>query len=231
MKKILIIACLLFLYQENKSQNVYTMSAGESIFSLSSFDAGNYDVKPILRWAPFFNYQQQLHVDFSKSAGLYSGIGVRNVGFINRISETDTDYTVKERSYALAFPLVFTFGNLQDGPSIGIGGEAEFMVAWKRKVILDGKKIDKPHEWFSDETSPINPSLLLELKFHKRQYIRVKYYLADFLQYRGGLQVPEGPLLTGYPKGSKLFYFSFGSTVFKKKLGKQNEEKPSGTKT
>ncbi|MBA3647500.1 MAG: hypothetical protein H0W62_02945 [Chitinophagales bacterium] len=199
-----------------RAQKIYTASAGETIFSLSNMQAGNDDAKPVIRFSPFLNYQQQLHFEYSNNVGFYTGLGIRNAGFINKFGDS---LKVKERSYSLGVPVVFTFGNLTNGFNLGIGAEAEFMFAWKRKVFVNDSKT-KYSQWFSDNVNFFNPSVLVEVKFHTGQYIRLKYYLRDFLQYQpGGLFLPNNQgILPDYARSSKLFYISLGSVVFKKNL-------------
>jgi len=209
----MIVCCL----SSVKSQEIYTSGAGETIFSLGDVDAGADPIKNVLRFSPFFNYQQQVHFDFSNHVGFYTGLCVRNVGLITHTVE---GYKIKERSYSLGLPAVLKLGNFSKGINLGVGVEAELMFAWKRKIFVGDTKT-KNSAWFSNNVNIFNPSVLAEVRFYKGIYVRFKYYLLDFLNYKGltiptPLLNPTTKVLPDYGTSSKLFYLSFG-TVFGKK--------------
>lgn len=216
-------------YSVKAQTDIYLGFAGETIFSLGNVDAGADPMKDVVRFAPFFNLAQQVHFDFSKLVGFYTGLGVRNVGLI---SHTVEGYKIKERSYGLGIPLVLKIGNLAKGINLGLGGEAELMFAWKRKIFVGDTKT-KNAAWFSDNVNIFNPSLLAEVRFYKGTYIRFKYYLDDFLNYQG-LVIPTPTLptttktLPEYGKSSQLMYISIGTVVTNKK---SSSSAPSGTQT
>ncbi|MEO6168954.1 MAG: hypothetical protein ABIO46_05655 [Chitinophagales bacterium] len=208
--------------EKTSSVDIYTAGAGETIFSWGKVDAGAADVQNVVRFSPVFNYAQQVHFDFSNSVGFYTGLGIRNVGLITHTDIDGFEIKIKERSYGLGIPIVFKVGNMKKGINLGVGGEAEFMFAWKRKIFVGDDTKTKDYEWFSDNVNIFNPSLLAELKFFRGQYIRFKYYLDDFLQYKGGLTIPiiQAPnnTLPDYALSSQLMYISFGAVIARKEL-------------
>jgi hypothetical protein len=216
--------CLILFVALSNAQNhkIYMASAGETIFSFGQVESDSVDLKNVVRFTPFFNYQQQIHFDFSKSVGMYTGLGVHNVGLI---THTDEGYKIKDCSYSAGIPVMFKFGKLENGISVNVGGEAELMFAWKRKVFVDEKT--KYFDWFSDNVNLFNPSAVLEIKFLKGQYIRFKYYIDDFLAGHD-LVIPipgtTGRLISGYGKSSRLFYVSIGSVLVKKQLKKEDPD-------
>ncbi|MEP7128263.1 MAG: hypothetical protein ABI729_05320 [Chitinophagales bacterium] len=200
--------------------NVYTASAGETIFSWGSVDAGDENLNNIVRFSPVFNFGQQLHFDFNNTLGFYTGLDLRNVGMITHTAE---DYQIKERAYGLGLPLVIKIGNFTKNMNIGLGGELEMMFAYKQKIIIPDYSKVKNIEWFSDQVNIFNPSLLAEVKFRQGFYIRYKYYLNDFLNYQGGLTftTPTAPYIKNIPdyaKSSQLMYVSVGMVVAKKAM-------------
>jgi hypothetical protein len=220
----LLLACLIFMFTLRASAQWYTAAAGETIFSLGHVDAGDVNLTDVLRFSPVFNYQQTLHKDFSPSVGFYTGLGLRNVGLI---THTPEGYKIKERSYSLGLPLALKVGNMEK-TLVAFGVEGELMFAWKRKVFVDDQKT-KYYAWFSDNVNIFNPSVFLEVRFFKGQYIRAKYYLLDFLNYDEvkNLAIPTIPTTTFIPeygKSSELFYISLGTVILKKPL---EEEVPS----
>jgi hypothetical protein len=202
-----------------RAQSGYWMSAGEMIFSYGSVEAPSaVDITPVVRWSPVFNFQGQYHYDFSSSVGIYTGLGIRNVGLISRIDFVDSsdvgatpiqkEARVKERSYSLGLPLALKLGDVDDGTHFTIGAEAELMFVYKRKIFVDDGKF-KTYEWFSDNVNLFNPSAFAEVNFKYGVYIRFKYYLMDFLNYEG-IEI-SGTQLRDYGQSSPLFYLSIGS--------------------
>jgi len=201
------------------AQKSYWVASGETIFSYGQVDADSTDIKPVLRFSPVFNLQQQHHYDFSNRIGCYIGLGIRNVGLISHVNydvfdsgngnTINKEVTIKERSYSLGLPVALKLGDLDKSIYFAIGGEAELMFAYKRKII-DGDTKRKNPGWFDDRTTLFNPSLFVEIKFAKGQYVRFKYYLLDFLNYKG-ITLIDGATFPDYGKKSSLFYVSFGT--------------------
>ncbi len=224
-KHFAIIGCFFLLCSSSAfSQGYYLASAGESIFSVGTVDAGDADIRPVLRWSPVFNFQEQLHFDFSHSFGIYTGLGIRNVGLISKVDYLFTDdvggtlqktVTIKERSYALGLPLLFKLGDMKEGVYFAAGAEAELMFAYKRKIIDENTK-NKTSRWFDDNVNIFNPSVMAEVHFPNGQYLRFKYYLLDFLDYKG-IKLIDGMELPEYGDSSPLFYIAFGTIHLNKK--------------
>lgn len=211
------------------AQKPYLASAGETIFSVGIVGSDSIDLSPVVRFSPVFNLQQQFHYDFSDRVGIYTGLGVRNVGLITHyIDSFNNKEKIKERSYSLGLPLALKFGDLKDGINFALGGEAEIMFAYKRKIKLGDHK-DKDSEWFSDNVNLFNPSVFAEVKFNKGQYIRLKYYILDFLNYQG-VKLLDGEFLSDYGPESPLFYVSLGVVTLQGKSKKQ-EANPQPTES
>jgi hypothetical protein len=226
-----LIALLLVLVVKNvNAQGNYTASSGEMIFSYGDVSTDSSDLTPIVRWSPVFNFQQQFHFNFSSHFGIYTGLGIRNVGLISHVAGLFTDQagnafkrdiTVKERAYGLGLPLAFQFGNLDHGASFAVGAEAELMFHWKRKIIDEDQK-EKTTGWFDDHLNIINPAACAEIHFAIGQYIRFKYYILDFLNYSGINLVDRDnnqSFVADYGSASPLFYISIGSVTLKKGVG------------
>ena len=49
-------------------------------------------------------------MNLGKSFGIYTGIGVRNIGMINRLNDT---IKIKQRVYALGIPVGIKLGDMQ----------------------------------------------------------------------------------------------------------------------
>lgn len=226
---LLILCCVQFISLRVSAQNYYLASAGESIFSIGTVDAGDADIHPVLRWSPVLNFQEQLHFDFSRAFGIYTGLGFRNVGLISKVDynfdDAGTSYyktaTIKERSYSLGLPLLFKLGDMKEGTYFSAGAEAEVMFVYKRK-IFEGDSKNKTLNWFDNSVNIFNPSLLAEVHFPKGQYLRFKYYIYDFLNYKG-IKLIDGTVLPEYGAKSPLFYVAFGAVTFKKKVSDKTQ--------
>lgn len=208
----------------------YTMTATEFIFSRGDVKANingeNISLDPIVRFSGFFHLQSQLHVDYTPHFGIYTGLGVRNVGFINTFDLDGKEVELKQRSYSLGVPLALKFGNMANGVYLALGAEAELMFAYKRKVFYEGNK-SKSYGWFSKEVNLFNPSVFADIRFKRGFYVRFKYYLLDFLADRTtSFYLPESPVKIDYhPTESKLFYVSFGGVIKDPKRRKHRAKK------
>lgn len=187
------------------STKVYTASVTETIFSFGIVDAPPLSTGSIPRFTPFFNFGQQLHLDFSDRFGMYTGIGVRNVGMITDLNDT---VRVKQRTYNVGIPVAVKFGDM-NGWQGALGFEAEFAIAYKQKVYVNGEK-RKSGSWFDDRTNTFLPSVFAELKGKDGNYIRFKYYLSDYLSSNQRINVPG---VEYRPTQSQLFYISLGVVI------------------
>lgn len=199
---------------QNTPKRNYILSASELIFSAGDVKDGAMKIDPVIRFSGFFHFQTQAHYDFSKFSGIYTGIGMRNVGFINKLNDS---IKVKQRSYSLGIPLAIKLGDMDNRVWIAAGAEAELMFAYKQKVFFGGQKF-KNYKWFSDKVNLFNPSVFAEIKFKKGAYIRAKYYLNDFLKKDKQDIRLFGVPYEFTPEESKLFYISVGSAIEPKKV-------------
>ncbi len=200
--------------------NVYWKSAYEYIFSwgdvsdaVSSTDPNSpVTVNPIVRFSAFLNSQEQLHVDFSKALGMYTGIGVRNIGFINEFTQNGDVVKVKQRQYALGIPLALKIGSMSKNVYLAVGAELELFFNYKQKVFYNSTKT-KGSEWFSSNSNILNPSFFAEVNFPKGQFVRFRYYLNDFLR-ENSKGINYGNQVLNYDfTPSSLMYISIGTAL------------------
>ena len=204
MKKI----CFLFLIiigainVQIMAQNIYPVTSGEIIFSQSqsSFSQEFMDQYPganlsanNVRFTVFFHLGQYIHYDFNDKFGLYSGLGIRNVGMITdetlpqTVGTTDSyaDHKIIRRQYMLGVPLAFKVGSFKKHFYIFGGGEYELAFVMKEKYWTgsferDGAKT-KNVKWFSNQTPAFLPSLFAGVQLPRGVNVRFKYYMTDFL--------------------------------------------------
>jgi hypothetical protein len=198
-------------FSQSKS---YVTTGGEMIFSFASIDDNGQSEPSTLRWAPVFNIQSMLNKDLSNSFGLFTGLAVRNVGYIYD-GYTDPSnsvmYKKKFRSYNIGIPVGIKIGNLEKSFIYG-GYEVEFPFLYKEKTFDGGDKIDKITGWFSPRQELIQHGFLVGIQFPYGMNIKFKYYLSEFhnQDYTDGAgNKPYAGLK------SNVFYFSLSYLMFK----------------
>ncbi len=180
---ILLVVPVLFA-QPVKSQDVYAVSSWESLFQwadIAGTPQSSQNINERLRYTFFLNAGQYWHMDFINNLGLYSGLSVRNVGFIY-----DTDLPTKtiRRSYNVGVPLALKIGVFDKNFYLFGGGEYELLFLYKGKRWLsndrNGTKL-KDTEWFSAKTERLVPSWFVGIQLPGGFNIKYKQYLGDFI--------------------------------------------------
>jgi hypothetical protein len=174
---------VLFCSMSLKSQHIYTLSGGEAIFQSSSVEQNNSSVNTNVRFTLFFHAGEYVHIDLGNNIGLFSGIGLRNVGFITE----ENHVKIKYRSYSMGVPLALKLGSFKKNIYVFGGAEYEWMIHFKQKVFENNEKV-KYSKWFSDRTPDFIPSAFAGFQFPGGIQVKFKYYLDNFLNhdYNGG---------------------------------------------
>jgi len=217
-----------------KAQKIYSEIGGEFIFSFSDpqFSSAfklqytNAEVtKSDMRFTCFFHLDEYWHMDFTNNLGLYTGIGIRNVGLISDEKLPDfvgsnqtIDYKIIRRLYTLGVPIAFKLGSFKDNFYFYMGGEYECAIQYKEKYWTDtqsrsGSKTKK-YQWFGNQTPHFLPSVFAGIQMPHGLNLRFRYYLIDFLNpdYKTGNNDRAGATyniddLSRYAK-SQVFYIS-----------------------
>jgi len=183
----LAIACLTFAVQgfsqskENKSK-AYVTTGGELIFSFANAEQNGNSLGSVLRFSPIFNLQVMVNQDVNRNFGLFTGMSVRNVGYITddyKDPANNLIYKKKFRTYNLAIPLGFKVGDLDKTFFYG-GYEVELAFSYKEKTYDGGDKIDKITGWFSDRNELFQHGFLAGVQFPRGVNVKFKYYLSEF---------------------------------------------------
>lgn len=197
---LIVLAIFAFTQSATAQKSSYWTSGMELIFSWSDAQftdkfIQDYPAAAILdnpvRFTVVLNISQNRHFDFSNSVGMFTGLGLRNVGMItneNLPQQIDgaayQNYKLIRRQYTLGVPLALKIGNFEKGFFLFGGGEIEWAFVYKQKYwnTLDrsGEKT-KSVDWFGNQTPAFLPSVFGGIQFPGGVNVRFKYYLNDFL--------------------------------------------------
>ncbi|GAA4838690.1 hypothetical protein [Algivirga pacifica] len=187
MKKILILLAFLcvgsYSYAQRPNHKTYYSTGSEFIFSFPNVN-NLEDEGTVMRFSAFFNPEIFIHHDLTKQVGFFSGLTLRNVGFIIDIPEElvevpSQDVRKKIRTYNVGIPLALKFGALDRFHMYG-GYELEFPINYKEKTFINESKEDKFNVWFSSRTTTFNHSFFVGFETPYGTDIKFKYYVSNF---------------------------------------------------
>src|SRR5688572_13786270 len=102
-----------FSQSDASSSKPYFTSGGEVIFSFADVEQNGNNYSSTMRFAPVFNLQAIVNKDMSEKFGLFTGLAVRNVGYITKDyidPSNNLNYKKKFRSYNLGLPIGIKVG-------------------------------------------------------------------------------------------------------------------------
>jgi hypothetical protein len=169
---------LAFFAVRTNAQDVYSITSGELLFQSGSIEQNGEAMNTNMRFTLWFHLGEYVHLDVSKNIGFFTGLGVRNVGFITEENDIKTKY----RSYMLGAPIALKLGSFKDNFFVYGGAEYEWMFHFKQKTFVNDEKI-KYSEWFSNRTPSFIPSVFAGIQFPYGLNVKFKYYLNDFLNH------------------------------------------------
>jgi len=227
--RITILAIFLFLAMpllKAQTNKFYSTTGMEMIFSWASIEDNGTEKSSTMRWAPVFNIQSMINYDPSEYFGLYSGIGVRNVGFIyDGYTDLETGDVVKKkfRNYNLGIPIGIKVGNVDKLFFYG-GYEVEFPFVYKEKTFKNEVK-NKFTVWFSNRVTSVYHTVLVGVQFPYGLNLKFKYYLNNFHN-KDYTETKNGEQYKPYENlNANVFYFSLCFNLFKNKNVYYKEEK------
>jgi|WetSurSiteA1Bulk_404760.scaffolds.fasta_scaffold00208_11 hypothetical protein len=211
----ILLAMLVLLAMPAHSQSKpYATTGLEIIFSLADIEDDGVGQSSTLRFAPVINLSTMLNIDMTSNFGLFTGLAVRNVGYIYDnyydYSENAT-YKKKFRSYNLGVPLGFKIGNL-DRTFLYAGYEVELAFLYKEKTFEGGDKINTITGWFSDRQQLFQHGFLVGIQFPYGANLKFKYYLSEF---HNRDFVNSNDVKPYEALNSNIFYFSLNMFLFK----------------
>jgi len=183
MKKTLLAVILaITLYSSGVSQtNKYWTGGSETIFSFANIDDNGSTSGNVMRFAPFLNIQEMYNIDMGKSFGVYTGVFVRNVGFIyDNYKDLQTGDIVKKkfRSYNIGVPFGLKIGKMEKF-FIYAGYDLAYAFNYKEKTFQNDRK-DKLVSWFGNRVNAFQHGFVVGIQFPYGMNIKFKYYLSNF---------------------------------------------------
>lgn len=118
------------------------------------------------------------HYNFNKNFGLVSGLGIKNLGFIQKVNNPDS--TVIRRNLTVGIPLGLKFGNMF-GTYGMIGGGVDIPFLFKEKGFVKRNDKDKFSEWFSQRSATVLPYVYAGARFHPGVFVKATYYPTNFM--------------------------------------------------
>jgi len=195
-----------------QDDRIYTTTSGELIFSFASINNAGNEEGGIMRFSPVINIQNWVNFDKSEKLGFFSGLSVRNVGFIYDVDETTRK---KYRTYNVGIPVGIKIGNLSD-KFLFFGYELEIPVNYKEKTFIDEDKEDKKNIWFTDRVPTVNHSLMAGIQLPYGATIKFKYYLTNFFDEDFTASDGQGGTYKPYENlDVNIFYFSLSFGLLK----------------
>jgi hypothetical protein len=211
--RILLIQAILLVGASSYAQDTYTTSSGELIFSYANINYNGSETSSVLRFSPVFNVQTLINKDMSDKFGVFTGLAVRNVGFIYDVPD-QPGVRMKHRTYNLGVPIGFKIGNLDKAFLFG-GYEFEIPIVYKEKTFVNEDKQDKTTIWFSNRVNTWNNTVFLGVQLPAGLSVKFKYYLTNFFN-KDYESTTSGVTTKPYANSDyNVFYFSLTANLFK----------------
>ena len=130
------------------------------------------------RFTAFLHIGATAHYNFNSHVGLFSGLGIKNIGFIEKFDNNDS--TVKRRVYTIGLPLGLKVGNMY-GTYGMIGGGVDFPFHFKEKGFVKRSNKVKDGEWFGQQTASVMPYVFVGAHFKPGLNVKLQYYPTNFM--------------------------------------------------
>ncbi len=209
-----------------RKSKFYLTSSGEFIFSWANVDNNGVKGGVITRFSAYLHLQSLINRDFNESIGVFSGMAMRNVGFIYDDPE-DSQIRRKFRTYNVGIPVGLKLGNM-NGRLLYLGYELEIPFNYKEKTFINENKEDKFHVWFSDRTPTVYHSVFFGINDKSGVGLKFKYYLTEF--FNRDFTLSEDGVTTKPFADLKVnvFYVSLNMNLFgTRKLRREHSRKTS----
>lgn len=156
----------------------FSQSMDAAIFSTANVEkTGQSSKLSTLRFSYVLNIGVNANYDFNEHFGVMAGLNIKNIGFIEKIS----DSTIKRRVYTLGIPVGLKIGNLPKRNYFFLGGGFDVPFNYKEKGFIKRGSKTKMNEWFSDRTPAFMPYVFAGFSVHPGITFKFQYYPSNFL--------------------------------------------------
>lgn len=201
--------------KKNDAKIYYTKGGNASLLSFAQVTRKGNEMSTIPRFTMFLNIGTNANVDLGNHLGLFAGLNLTNVGMITEetiVGTVKTDvFKYKQRVYAVGVPVGIKIGDLRKFYVYG-GAEVAYAINFKQKTFINGEKVDKFNEWFSNRSNPFMPAVFAGFQTKQGFGLKVQYYLGDFLN----PNFSENGIKPHANTESKIFFVTLGYNFGKK---------------
>ena len=132
-----------------------------------------------IRFSLVINTGLTFNFNLSRHLGIYTGIDLKNVGYIYK---DPSGNTVKRRTYNLGAPLGIKVGNMaRKRGYFFLGGGMDVPVQYKEKTFVIRSEKSKINEFFSDRTPLLMPYVFAGITLGNGGTLKVQYYPNNYL--------------------------------------------------
>jgi hypothetical protein len=124
-----------------------------------------------------FNVGLIVSYDLNEKMGLFTGLGIKNIGFVDRSG----DSTIKRRVYALGIPVGIKIGDLRNRNYLILGGGVDFPFHYREKRYVKRGHKFKYGDWFGEQTPRVMPYIFAGMSFNPGVILKLQYYPVNFL--------------------------------------------------
>ncbi|MBV6405009.1 MAG: hypothetical protein IT228_05785 [Flavobacteriales bacterium] len=164
-----------------EARTFYVTNGTEWLFSFPLLHASDDSVQGgrngVVRFAPFFNPRALVHWDASDHVGFFSGLGIRNLGFI--LDDPGRNERRKYRAYTLSIPAGIKLGRMHNVLAF-FGYDLDLPFHYQEKRFVDRKRVDRTGEWFSVRTPRLFHSVMVGVQAPYGINVTVKYTFTPF---------------------------------------------------
>lgn len=173
---------------DTKTKNDLKLNPPKKFYMGSGLDAGIFSTGIVkkgasdaifttVRFSYVLNFGVNFNYDATNLFGVFAGVGVKNIGFI----EHPGGVTVKRRVYTIGVPVGIKIGNLGKRNYGFIGGGVDLPFNYKEKAFTDRSNKNKFNEWFSDRTPQLMPYVFVGASIKPGMTYKIQYYPGNFL--------------------------------------------------
>lgn len=161
-------------YEEKK----VTLTPGleGSILQFANLTSGTVGYTTIPRYSYFFNIGVDVNFNLQKNFSIYTGFQIKNIGLITKINDS---IRFKERVYTIGAPLGIKLFSNDKKFMFKLGGDVALAFNYKMKYFLNGDKLYKKNEFFSNNASYFFASIFAGVSYEGIA-ISGNYYLTNF---------------------------------------------------